>query len=154
MESNLSPCTHYLFIVSRVANLSNVHYTLLRRRANARNVSYTPNLSGEKPTISTLIDQTYIQITRQRRKKLVFQLPVFIQPKFFVANSFFFFFCGTYLPGSGSGILIPHSRFLFCKDPASHSLSYRYPASRAQFRRIPLPRSSQIPNAAREIPDP
>ena len=34
-----------------------------RRRANARNVSYTPNLTGEKHTISTLI-----QLTRQHRK--------------------------------------------------------------------------------------
>ena len=40
-----------------------------KSRANARNVSYTPNLTSEKRTISTLVDQTRIQLTRQRRKK-------------------------------------------------------------------------------------
>ena len=42
--------------------------SLLRRRANARNVSYTPNHSGQKQTISTLVDKTHIQRTLQRRK--------------------------------------------------------------------------------------
>ena len=40
------------------------------------NVSYTPNLTGEKRTISTLIDQTFIQLTHQRRKN----------PSFFKTN--------------------------------------------------------------------
>ena len=33
---------------------------LLRRKANARNVSYTPNPAGEKHTIATFGDQTRI----------------------------------------------------------------------------------------------
>ena len=41
---------------------------LIRRRANARNVSYTPNPTGEKRTISGFVDQTRIQTSRQRRK--------------------------------------------------------------------------------------
>ena len=51
-----------------------------RRRANARNVSYTPNLTGEKHTIPTFADQTHIQLTCQRRKtQFIFKtsLPVF-----------------------------------------------------------------------------
>ena len=53
---------------------------LLRRRANARNVSDTPNHTDEKHTISTLVDQNRIQLTLSLRKKtqffskLVFQL--------------------------------------------------------------------------------
>ena len=58
---------------------------LLQRRANARNVSYTPNLTGEKHTISTLlIKPILIQFTRQRRENWVFfktSLPVFTQLK-------------------------------------------------------------------------
>ena len=46
---------------------------LLRRRANARNVSYTPYPTGEKHTISTFDDQTCIHLARQRRKKGFFQ---------------------------------------------------------------------------------
>ena len=50
---------------------------LLRRRANSQNVSYTPYPTAEKHTISTFVDQTYIQRTRPRRKtvfsKLAFQ---------------------------------------------------------------------------------
>ena len=37
-------------------------------RANARNISYTSNPTGENNTISTLVDQTHIQLTRERRK--------------------------------------------------------------------------------------
>ena len=51
-----------------------------RRWANAQNVNYTPNLTGEKHTIPTLADQTHIQLTCQRRKtQFIFKtsLPVF-----------------------------------------------------------------------------
>ena len=47
--------------------------SLLRRRANARNVSYTPYPTGEKHIISTFVDQTRIQLTRQRRKNSFFK---------------------------------------------------------------------------------
>ena len=61
---NLYPmpyCTYTGFSVEK-------QYSLLGRRANARNVSYTPNPTGDKHTISTF-DQTCIQLTRQPRKK-------------------------------------------------------------------------------------
>ena len=41
-------------------------------KANAQNVSYTPYPTGEKHTISTFVDQTHIQLTRQHRKKTSF----------------------------------------------------------------------------------
>ena len=47
--------------------------TNIQRRANARNVSYTPYPIGEKHTISTFVDQTRVQLTRLRRKKQFFQ---------------------------------------------------------------------------------
>ena len=50
----------------------------LRRKANARNVSYTSNPTEH--TISTFVDQIRIQFNRQFRKKTVFiktSLPVF-----------------------------------------------------------------------------
>ena len=50
---------------------------LLQRRANGRNVSYTPYPTGEKHTISTFVDQTRIQLTRQSRKKSFFSKLVF-----------------------------------------------------------------------------
>ena len=48
---------------------------LLRRRANARSVSYTPYSTGEKHIIPTFVDQTRIQLTRRRehRKNSFFQ---------------------------------------------------------------------------------
>ena len=35
-------------------------------------LDYTPNLTGEKHTISTLVDQTHIQLTHQRSKNRIF----------------------------------------------------------------------------------
>ena len=45
--------------------ISQQSISLLRQRANARNVSYTPYPTGEK---HTFVDQTRIQLTRQRRE--------------------------------------------------------------------------------------
>ena len=42
----------------------------VQERTNAQNASY---ISGVKRTISTLVDQTHIHLTRQRRKKSFFQ---------------------------------------------------------------------------------
>ena len=54
---------------------------LLRRRARARNVSYTPYSTGDRHTISTFVDKTHIQRTCPRRKqffsKLVFQCKIY-----------------------------------------------------------------------------
>ena len=50
---------------------------LLRWRVNARNVSYTPNLTGEKHNLSTLVDQTHIQLTRRCMQKSFFFKIVF-----------------------------------------------------------------------------
>ena len=47
--------------------------SLLRRRANARNVSKTPYPTDDKHTISTFVDQTHIQRTRPRRKTVLFK---------------------------------------------------------------------------------
>ena len=41
--------------------------------AITRNVSYTSNPTGKKHTISILVDQTCIQLTRQRRKNSFFE---------------------------------------------------------------------------------
>ena len=46
---------------------------LLRRRANGWNVSYTSNPTGEKHTISIVVDQTRIQLTRPHRKTVSFK---------------------------------------------------------------------------------
>ena len=48
--------------------------SLLRRRADARNVSYTPNPTDEKHTISTFVDQTRISVILVR---LPFKKPSF-----------------------------------------------------------------------------
>ena len=59
--------------------------------------------------------------------------------------------------GGGGGGLIPICHSIFIRILHPTFLSYRYPTSCAQFRRIPLPRSSQIPNLtpfSSEIPDP
>ena len=51
---------------------------MLRRRDNAQNVSYTPYPTDEKHSLSTFVDQTYIQLTRRRKKTFFFQtsLPI------------------------------------------------------------------------------
>ena len=64
-----------LVLVKICVYISKACICLLQQRANARNVSYTPNPTGEKHTISTFVDQTRIQLTRQRRKK---QLPMLV----------------------------------------------------------------------------
>ena len=46
--------------VSSVSPSLEQNKSLLRRRANARNVSYTPNFTGEEHTISALVDQSHI----------------------------------------------------------------------------------------------
>ena len=60
-----------------ITNYLNADYptilSLLQRRANARNVSYTSKPTGEKHAISTFVDQIRIQLTRLRRKNRCFQ---------------------------------------------------------------------------------
>ena len=48
-------------------------YSRLRRWAKARDLSYTPSPTGEKHTISTFVDLTRMQRTRQRRKNIFFK---------------------------------------------------------------------------------
>ena len=77
LDENLNPVL--ILSISQI-KLHNPTTHVLRRRANARNVSYTSNPTGEKYTISTFVDQTHIQKSRQRRKNRVFfktSLPVF-----------------------------------------------------------------------------
>ena len=65
-----------------VADVSSVSSSSeLTRRANARNVGYTPNHTGEKHTISSFVDQSRIQFTRQFRKTAFFKtsLSVFVR---------------------------------------------------------------------------
>ena len=62
-----------LVLVKICVYISKAYICLLQQRANTRTlVSYTPNPTGEKHTISTFVDQTRIQLTRQRRKKQLF----------------------------------------------------------------------------------
>ena len=64
--------THLKRFTSTVSN-GNIPQSLLRRRANARNISKTPYSTGEKHTIATFVDQTHILLTRPRRKNSFFQ---------------------------------------------------------------------------------
>ena len=69
-------------------------FRLLRRRSNARNGSYTPNLTGEKHTISTFVDQNPFDSILANAEKSLFQtsLPLYALA-FQAAWSVFLWFC-------------------------------------------------------------
>ena len=64
-----SPVRFHVYLTFRLLAFN----SLLQRRANARKVIFSSNLASEKHTILTLVDQTYIQFIRQRRKNIFFQ---------------------------------------------------------------------------------
>ena len=63
------------WILHKIMEVSS--FSLLRRRANARNVSYTPYPTGDKHTISTLLIKPIFSVLAHAEKrffsKLVFE---------------------------------------------------------------------------------
>ena len=67
------PQRNYIkFTIKRLPSGQLSFDSLLRRRANARNVSYKSNPTGEKHTIPTFVDQTVFSLLNYAEKKQAF----------------------------------------------------------------------------------